>query len=127
MTPGSGACDHYATGAGYCGKTPTRRYLNGTRCPEHTPARVAGRADTVPPRIGTLAWFLDRAKRRTIGTPQSASTLLDDRAIALGRARAVRAEAEARMRENERRGTRPQPAPATAAAGVEQPELWGAS
>lgn len=35
---------------GPCDVAQTRRYLNGWFCTDHTPARLAGREDIVPPK-----------------------------------------------------------------------------
>ncbi|MGE7437535.1 hypothetical protein [Kitasatospora sp. NPDC001175] len=57
-----------------------RAYLPGTRCPLHTPAAVAGRPEP-PEGEGPLpgAW--------STPSPQSASALIDHRAIASGKRR----------------------------------------
>jgi hypothetical protein len=73
--------------AAYCGAAPARPYLPGPRCADHTPAAVAGRPEPTPDPASTLAALLARAGRRTIGTPISASQLIDDRAVISGKRR----------------------------------------
>ncbi|TDE03446.1 hypothetical protein [Jiangella asiatica] len=91
-------------GDAICGREPARPYTCGPRCRDCTPAVVAGRRDVEPPWEGSLAWFLERAGKDRIGTPQSASQLIDDRAVASGKSRrGAHAYREARMREDERR------------------------
>jgi len=42
-------CGHYiGDEARHCGATPTRHYLTGHRCEDHTPARLAGQAESAP-------------------------------------------------------------------------------
>lgn len=41
MTP----CGFWIDGHGYCGVTPTRHYLPGHRCQQHTPAAIAGKPE----------------------------------------------------------------------------------
>lgn len=43
------ACEHPAEAGGRCGKPGTRAYLTGRKCPDHTPAVVAGRTEPTPP------------------------------------------------------------------------------
>ncbi|GFH36587.1 hypothetical protein SCWH03_28180 [Streptomyces pacificus] len=57
-----------------------RPYLSGLRCPLHTPAALAGRPETPPgPGWPAAAW--------TTPSPQSASALFDQRAVASGKRR----------------------------------------
>jgi hypothetical protein len=63
------ACDHWEQGWGTCGAPDARRYLPGVRCPAHTPAAIAGRAETVPDPARTLeglraAWVAAQAATR---------------------------------------------------------------
>jgi hypothetical protein len=91
-------------GDAICGREPTRLYTAGYRCADCTPARMAGRRDVEPPHEGSLVWFLARIGKDRIGAPQSASQLIDDRAVASGKSRrGAHAYREARMREDERR------------------------
>jgi len=39
------SCTHYDDASGECGATPTRQYLQGLRCADHTPAALAGRGE----------------------------------------------------------------------------------
>lgn len=50
------ACQHYEQGTGrVCGATvDVRAYLAGPRCPQHTPARLAGRPEDAPDPARTL-------------------------------------------------------------------------
>lgn len=41
-------CGHWFAGGGECGRQPTRPYIVGPRCAEHTPARLAGRPEDAP-------------------------------------------------------------------------------
>lgn len=47
-------CSHETQGE-VCGALPTRRYLNGHRCEQHTPAALAGRSEVAPDPDRTLA------------------------------------------------------------------------
>ena len=69
-------CAHESSGV-VCGAETERRYLQGWRCAEHTPARLAGRPE---PSGG------DPLRDRAI-TPQSDSRVYDDRAIKSGKRR----------------------------------------
>lgn len=64
-----------------CGATENvRLYLSGHRCPEHTPARLAGHAEPpVPPK--PRRWYDTGLKP----SPLSASWLHDRRAVESGR------------------------------------------
>lgn len=43
-------------GGDHCGALGERRYMNGWRCPRHTPAALAGRTETTPdPAYGAAA------------------------------------------------------------------------
>lgn len=77
------ACGHWnGADSTRCGATPTRHYLPGHRCPAHTPAALAGQPEP-PEGAGPLpgAW--------TTPTPQAASALMDNRAIASGKRRST--------------------------------------
>lgn len=51
MRPQGGPCEHETAG-GVCGSTEeVRRFLTGLRCPAHTPAAVAGRAEAAAPGL----------------------------------------------------------------------------
>ena len=69
-------CAHESSGV-VCGAETERRYLQGWRCEDHTPARLAGRPE---PSGG------DPLRDRAI-TPQSDSRVYDDRAIRSGKRR----------------------------------------
>ncbi|MFI1535490.1 hypothetical protein [Streptomyces anandii] len=67
----------------YClAEEALRPYLTGLRCPLHTPAALAGRLET-PPGSGlpSGAW--------TTPSPQAASAVFDNKAIASGKRRAA--------------------------------------
>lgn len=52
----SRCCDHWTDGPGYCRSTEdVRYYLTGWRCPDHTPAKLAGREEDAPDPTRTLA------------------------------------------------------------------------
>lgn len=63
-----------------CERTDVRLYLTGQRCPDHTPAALAGRPE---PPVGDPL-------RSYVPAPLSATTLIDNRAIASGKRRANR-------------------------------------
>jgi hypothetical protein len=93
-----------------CGATPTRQYVQGHRCADHTPARQAGRPEPATPDPA-------RAWKALTPLPDGASRLADDRAIASGKRRAsparyqeaVQAEEARKAREAERRRGSPRP------------------
>lgn len=59
-----------------------RRYVIGWRCPDHTPAAMAGRPEPQPgPGMPASAW-------KTL-SPLSASRIADERAIASGKRRST--------------------------------------
>ena len=72
-------CDHW-DGLAFCAAEPTRHYLPGMRCAEHTPAALAGH-----PEPGRTATSLPSMAP----LPQSASRVNDDRAIASGKRRST--------------------------------------
>lgn len=81
-------CAHFIPGTGECAAETTRAYLTGPRCADHTPARLAGRDETIPDPERTLD-----GRRRAAGinpeqpmTP-TGTTLVDQRAIASGKRR----------------------------------------
>ena len=75
-----GPCARRCTGAADCLSTATRLYPCGWRCPDHTPARMAGRPEPPPgPGWPAGAWATP--------SPQSASALFDARAVASGKRR----------------------------------------
>lgn len=80
-----------------CGVTPTRHYLVGHRCVDHTPARQAGHPE--PPETDpALRW------KANVPALQSVSRVVDDRAIASGRRRSSPAAyADARRAEQARK------------------------
>jgi hypothetical protein len=65
--------------AGYCGRS-SRPYRIGECCPAHTPAALAARPEPVPGPGYTP---------QRLATPQSASALVDARAIASGKRRST--------------------------------------
>jgi hypothetical protein len=96
-------CGHWIGDAGrYCHATHgVRLYQTGPRCPDHAPARLAGRPE--PPDKPTPSWWM-RDGQRILPPPLSASRLVDDRAIASGKRRASIARvAEAKAAEADRR------------------------
>lgn len=65
----------------YCHTTTSvRRYLTGLRCPDHTPAAIAGRPEPAPGPGYTP---------QATPTPLGASALFDARAVASGRRRSA--------------------------------------
>jgi hypothetical protein len=86
-------CTYYTADAGVCGTTPTRVYLQGRRCPDHTPARLAGRPETVPDPARTLdgiraAHGMDTTRSYTPIGP----TAIDRAAIRSGKRRSTPAD-----------------------------------
>lgn len=47
-------------GDAICSQEPTRPYIQGARCRDHTPAVTAGRRDVEPPWEGSLADLMER-------------------------------------------------------------------
>jgi hypothetical protein len=80
-------CAH-VTVAAVCGATPTRRYLTGPRCADHTPAVLTGRANTNPDPALTLTGLRTAAGLPVdAAAPMVAGALIDERAVASGRRR----------------------------------------
>lgn len=79
-------CRHWTEEAGYCTHQPTRPYLPGPRCRDHTPARLAGRADHTPDPTLTLDG-IRAAQGLVYHYLRHDTQLIDDRAIASGRRR----------------------------------------
>ncbi|MEV0619548.1 hypothetical protein AB0I81_39960 [Nonomuraea sp. NPDC050404] len=103
----------YPNGAtGNCGATPTRRYLPGHRCADHTPAALAGLPEppetACPPRrcyCGQCEWWTPYNR---FDVPSDTWTT-DARAIASGKRRAspeMRAAAMAEVAEQRERRAR---------------------
>ena len=83
MNRGPASCTHYiGAEQRHCGATPATRHANWWACVDHTPAALAGQPEP-PQGTGPLpgAW--------TTPTPQSASALVDNRAIASGKRRST--------------------------------------
>jgi hypothetical protein len=55
-------CQFWSAATGWCKATPSRLYPAGRRCAEHTPAKLAGRAEDSPDFDRTLDGL--RAKLR---------------------------------------------------------------
>ncbi|MGV9271484.1 hypothetical protein ACWDRR_43360 [Kitasatospora sp. NPDC003701] len=73
-------CGQWLPGqGGHCGR-PARPYACGPRCPAHTPAALAGRPEPTPGPGYTP---------QRLPTPQSASALVDARAVAAGKRRST--------------------------------------
>lgn len=74
-TPVGTPCGHWSDGVGYCG-TPTRvRFLPGFRCPDHTPAALAGRPEASPDPELTMeglrrTWYAEREGIGKAPTPR---------------------------------------------------------
>lgn len=79
-------CAHWDGTSGECGAVPTRRYLSGHRCAEHTPAALAGRPDLDADPDATLDALREKAGRVWAYNPND-SALINERAIASGRRR----------------------------------------
>lgn len=87
------SCQHHTDGVGVCGASPTRLYLTGRRCPNHTPARVAGRPEVTPDPALTLdglraAAGADVTRSYTPTSP----TGIDRAAVKSGKRRSTAAE-----------------------------------
>lgn len=102
-------CGHETSGV-VCGATPTRKYLIGQRCADHTPARLAGRPDLVPDPDRTLDAL--RARRGiTFNYRPNDSAVLDQKAVASSTGRRPKSAAEyklAREAEEQRKQQRRQ-------------------
>jgi hypothetical protein len=73
-------CGHWIGAEGrYCGKPDARRYINTTACPDHTPARLAGRPEPTPGPGYTP---------QRIPSPLGDSRVVDARAVASGKRQA---------------------------------------
>lgn len=85
-------CRHWSDATGWCGTIEgVRSYLPGRRCPEHTPAALAGRPESLPdPELALDA--LRDSKGLRYGYRPSDSALLDKRAIASGKRRSTPAD-----------------------------------
>lgn len=86
-----GPCGHQ-TGEGaaatVCGATPTKRYLQGARCQQHTPAAMAGRPEPRPDPARSLAALRAAAGLPTAPIPTASATqAIDDRHVASGKRR----------------------------------------
>jgi hypothetical protein len=56
------SCKHW-TGSEYCAATSTRLYIVGRRCPDHTPARLAGRQEPPSEPLSDPALSVERGAR----------------------------------------------------------------
>jgi hypothetical protein len=71
-----------------CGVVPTRRYLTGNRCQQHTPAALADRPEVAPAPALTLTGLRTAAGiAPNLVAPLTAGALIDERAVASGRRR----------------------------------------
>lgn len=98
-------CRHWIGDAGrYCDTTDrVRLYLPGPRCPEHTPAAIAGRAEP-PSNPPESSWWVRPDGSTIPPSPIATSRLLDDRAVASGKRRSSPDRyAAARAAEQDRR------------------------
>ncbi len=75
-----------ACGHGACRSQTTQFYLSGWRCPDHTPARLAGRPEplTLTER-GLRPWWVRDDGSVIPPPPLSTSWVHDSRAVASGR------------------------------------------
>lgn len=82
--PDLGPCGHHPP----CPGRATAGYLTGLRCPDHTPAAIAGRPETTPDPARTLEGIRKAhgANPEVPMTP-AGGTLVDARAIASGKRR----------------------------------------
>lgn len=99
-------CGHFIDGKGTCGATPTREFLPGVRCRDHTPAALAGRPENRPDPALSIEGRRKAAGAKTPAPPPpvSASRLVDDRAVASGKRRSSPGQyREARAREEHRK------------------------
>lgn len=80
-------CDHHTETSGACGTKTSRRYLTGWRCPEHTPAHLAGHPETQPDPTRTLAGLRQAAGLTPGGYTPAGQTIVDARAVASGKRR----------------------------------------
>lgn len=93
-------CNLWQDGA-YCLAETERAYLPGPRCPEHTPAALAGRPETIPDPARTLDGI--RAAKGLTFHQLPAATVIDEKAIASGKRRSnPRAYRDARNAQDNR-------------------------
>lgn len=93
-------CNLWQDGA-YCLAETEKAYLDGPRCPGHTPAALAGRPETVPDPSLTLAGI--RAAKGLAFHQLPAATVIDEKAIASGKRRSSpRAYRDARNAQDNR-------------------------
>lgn len=55
-------CEHYTEGQGRCGATPTRHFMTGHKCQQHTPAAVNGRDENRPDPAHSAEALRERAQ-----------------------------------------------------------------
>lgn len=86
--PTLGPCTHFTTGVGECGEQPIGGYGGGPRCAEHTPARLAGRPETIPDPARTMDGIRE-ARGLSVNVPMTppGDTVVDMRAKASGKRR----------------------------------------
>lgn len=72
-------CNHVTEGLGVCGEPETRMYLPGWRCPDHTPAKLAGHLEPGQTATHPIGWLPP--------SPQSESRVHDRNAIRSGKRR----------------------------------------
>lgn len=88
MTRDHGPCGHYSDTAGTCGASSAAGYITGPRCPDHTPARLAGRPEAVPDPARTLEGLRKAAGLDpTAPMTPAGETVVDARAKASGKRR----------------------------------------
>lgn len=87
-------CGHWSAGDDrFCGSdVDVRRYLPGLRCPDHTPARLAGHAEASPNPDHTMeglrrTWYAERGIEFVPSSTPVGDTLIDQRAVASGKRR----------------------------------------
>ena len=90
-----------------CGRTDTRLYACGWRCPEHTPARLAGHPEPDVARYCLTRCYCGQHTGYQRALEPITATVVDRDAIASGRRRAplgAYREAQAQVRRSRQKG-----------------------
>ena len=92
---------------GACGRTDTRLYACGWRCPDHTPARLAGNPEPDVARYCLTRCYCGGCPSYSRPLEPISATVVDVRAVASGRRRAPLGkyrEAQAAVRRSRQEG-----------------------
>ncbi|MFI6814454.1 hypothetical protein ACIBG7_18730 [Nonomuraea sp. NPDC050328] len=108
----TGPCTHwYGATATRCGAVPARPYIQGPRCPAHTPSALAGRPEPVDPPCVGRCYCRECPTYQPLNAYASLadSWVIDARHIASGKKRAspqAQAAAKATVAEQQERNRR---------------------